>query len=361
MKVTRFTPYIICFIFLAVSAYAQELKASPPKIGMLLPLSGSYASGGVDNQQGVEAALSLTNQAALFKVIYSDSRADATTGISEFRKLTDTDNVLAVFVMRGTVGMAINPISLNSKIPVLGAVGNKNFAATNQYAFQAWSKLDDEGAFLAKKLQDHGYHKVALLTVQDDWQGAVSDEFRKVFPASILFDQEVVPSNLDFRSELSRIKALAPEVIFANLALAQIGPFMRQAKELNLNAKIYSNFWVAKKEVLDSVGAALLEGVRYVEMDTELPKLQKLINEKYSATVSGATLSAYASTLLLAQVIGKNPQITTRAELYAALLKQTQIETSDGPIAIVDRCIKFPLVEKTIQGGKVTAPTITTQ
>lgn len=335
---------------------AQTSSDQKIKIGMLLPLSGSYASGGVDNQRGVEAALAAAKSPTQLDIVYADSKADPVTGINEFRRLTETEKVLGVYVMRGSVGMPLNPLSQSSGISLLGGAGNKDFATLNQYAFQAWSKSDEEGAFLAQIFKNRGYDLTALLTVQDDWQSSVSEGFRasmKNLGLKIVLDQEVIPTESDFRSLLLKIKSSSPKAIFANLGVNQMAPFLRQVKDLGISTQIYCNFWVAKKDVIESAGVEVLEGVRFVEMDTNFPTLTKFMLDKYAATPSGATLSTYASTLLLLQTVSNNSKISTKEELYTELIKQKEISTPDGPIPIVDRRVKFPLKEKMLKSGKV--------
>lgn len=354
----RLKKILVVALLLHASSFvsAETQRTVKIKVGMIIPLSGAYASGGVDNQRGVEAALAATTPTSQLEIIYADSKGDPVTGINEFRRLTESERVVAVYVMRGSVGTPLNPLSLSSAIPLIGGVGNKDFAAGNRYAFQAWSKSDEEGTFLAQVLKHHSYDSVALFTVQDDWQSSVSDGFRAAaqnLQLKLVSDQDVVPSESDFRSLLLKVKSSSPRAIFANLGVNQIAPFLRQVKDLQISSPVYCNFWVSKKDVIDSAGVDTVEGVRFVEMNTNLPSLQKFVSEKYSSTPSGATLSAYASTLLLLQTISRNSTISTKEELYAALLNQTEITTPDGAIPIVDRRVKFPLAEKIVKAGKI--------
>ena len=87
-------------------------------------------------------------------------------------------------------------------------------------------------------------------------------------------------------------------------------------------------------------------------MDTDLPIFQKTIKEKFQSTPNGATLTSYVATLLLMQAFAKFPEIDSPSKLYDALLSIDSIESPDGPIAIKDRRVQFPLVEKVIHKGK---------
>jgi ABC-type branched-subunit amino acid transport system substrate-binding protein len=171
---------------------------------------------------------------------------------------------------------------------------------------------------------------------------------------AISTDEEVLPVEVDFRSLLLRLaKGSRPKAIIANIGANQMAPFLRQAKELKVAAPIYCNFWVAKKDVMEAAGSDTLEGVRFIEMDTDLPYLKRFVAERYSAVPSGATLSAYAATLLFQQTVASNPRIATREDLFARLLEQREITTPDGPIRIIDRRVQFVIQEKIIRDGKV--------
>lgn len=355
-KMTRAkVAFSFLILFGQLVAYAESAPVSKPKIGVLLPLSGSYAPVGKDNREGIEAALAESKSPVGFEIVYADSKADPATAVTEFRKLTESDKVIAVFVMRGPVGMAINPLSRSAEMPLLGGVGNKGFAIHNKFAFQMWPKSDDEGAYIAARLKKQLFKTAAVITVQDDWPAAVSDGFRKGFAdsdARIVSDHEVNPTETDFRTVLLQIRSKSPQVVFANIGLSQIGPFLRQAREMKLSVPIYSNFWVAKKEVIEAAGVSNIDGVRFVEMDTRRENLSKFTASQFSSTPSGATLSAYTAVLFLQQALSRNPNIQSAKELYAALLQHPEVQTQDGLLRLIDRCVEFPMVEKIMRGGK---------
>ena len=167
-----------------------------------------------------------------------------------------------------------------------------------------------------------------------------------------MYDQEFVPAETDFRTLIAQMKSKNPDVVFINCTLGQIGPFLKQVRDQKLSASFYSNFWVAKKDVIESAGPENVEGVKFVEMDTSLPKFSKVIKEKFNATPSGATLSTYAATLLLRQVFAKDSSIDSAEKLQTALGKETELVTPDGSWPIKDRRVLFPLVERVMRGGK---------
>lgn len=349
-------PLVYGFPLLFGAALAAPLPASaepPPtavKVGLLLPLSGPYAAVGADNRTGIDAAVALANPKVPIEFVTADSKADPTTSVTEFRRLVDVEHVIAVYAMRGPVGMAVNPLSRSMKVPLFGGVGNKSFAAANEYAIQAWSRSDAEGSYLAAQMKKHGLHRVAVLTTEDDWAVSVSSGFQEAFRQgeTVVLEQNFAPTDLDFRTVLSQIRSKSPDVIFANLSIGQLPVFFKQLHEQGNHAVVYSNFWAAKPDVVTAAGADAVEGVRFAEMDTRMASLQT----RAGGAVSGATLSAYTSVLLLEQALAAHPEVQTAAELSAALGSIKELRTPDGALPVRDRVIEYNLMERIMRAGK---------
>lgn len=350
---------LIAFLFLSALPAAAESEATSAdkvRLGMLLPLSGSYAPIGLDNRQGIEIALAeLANDKIV--PVYGDSRTEPVQAIHEFRRMVNVDKVSAVFAFRGPVGMALNPVSQKSNVPLLGGVGNKKFAAENEYAFQMWTPSNREGAFIANQFLEQEGKRIGLVTVQDDWTASVSDGFRKELEKHRkppVFDQEVAPGETDFRSIVLKLKASNADALFVNVGFGQIAPLLRQIKEQNIQIPIISNMWVNKPEVIESAGISVVEDVMFVEMDTSFPALRKELKERYDSTPSGATISAYVATMLMGQAAKAIEGDFTSEKLYQSLNNKQNVVTRNGEFLVKDRVVQFNLVIKKLRGGKAT-------
>lgn len=339
---------------LTLPAASDPTNAPSPKlkVGMILTLSGAFASAGEDCRKGIEAALAVAGTP--LEVIYADSKNDPTTSILEFQRLVNTDKALGIYTHRSSMGMALDPISLRTQIPLLGAVGHKDFAQSNRYAIQIWPRSDDEGRFVAETLIRRGYKRGALIYTEDEWTSSTSEGFRSRYlelGGSLVFDQAALPSEADFRTSLLRIKASAPDVVFANMLLPQLAPVLLARRQIGVSVSTYSNFYVAKQDVVDAVGDAL-EGVRYVTIDSELSTLKLKLDPNQGVKPVGLTVASYVATLLLAQVASAHPDIQTPRDLYEVLLQQSEVRTPDYVYPIRDRMVQFPLVIEVMRGGK---------
>jgi branched-chain amino acid transport system substrate-binding protein len=352
-KLTLILPLGLFLFFIASLSKAEPTEK--PNILMLLPLSGPYASLGVDTRQGIEVALDELSSPLQANLIYGDARAEPNQAISEFNRALSLDKIISCFAFRGPVGMAINPISKAKKIPILGAISNKKFSADSPFAFQLWTSSDLEAAFITRSFEQLGAKKIALLTAEDDYTKAVSTEVSK-FSAqaglTITLDQDFAPSEQDFRSAALSLSKLQPDLIFINVSIAQIAPLVKQLRLMNIQSKLISNFWLQKKEVIESLGAQA-NGLYFVEISTEYPTLRKSLQEKYASLPSAATIAAYVATHMFDQALNSiTSQDFSSDSLYKSLSNLKDVKTKSGTFLIEDRKVQFPLTLKVIKNSK---------
>ena len=334
-------------------ANPQQPEPAPLRVGAILTLSGNFAAAGDDSRRGIEAALAAKGNSGHLQFVYADSRNEPSAAVSEFQKLLNVDQVAAIYTHRSSVGMALNPISLKDGVPLLGAVGHQDFAANNRFAIQAWPRAHDEGSFVADEFARRHFKRVGVLYTEDEWTSSVTKGFRSKLASlgiMLTYDQPVLPGEQDFRTQLLKLKATAPDAIYFNFLLPQIAPAIKQAREMGVSGNFFSNFYLAKKEVRDVAGIEALEGVRYVELENDLPNLKKILGK--DEPPPGLAVASYVSTLLLLQAANDDSRPSNTTELMTALSRQKEVRTSDGTYRVEDRCIKFPLVVKVMKNGK---------
>lgn len=331
---------------------APQSRPTESKIGALLTLSGAFAAAGEDSRRGIEAAIASQGGAPALQFVYADSRNEPAVAIAEYQRLLNIAGVVGMYTHRSSIGMALNPLSLRDGLPLLGAVGHQDFATSNQFAIQIWPRADEEGSFLAKQLVARKFERVAVLFTEDEWTSSVTEGFRRTLAEAGVqpfFDQAVLPGEQDFRSQLVRIRSGVPQAVYCNVLLPQIAPLLKQARDLRVSGELFTNFYLAKREVLDVAGSAVIEGVGFVELDNDLPRLQRLLGRDESPP--GLTVAAYVSTLLLSQSIDTAPKPVTREALYKSLTQQRFVQTLDRTYPVNEGRVQFPLTIKTMKDG----------
>lgn len=347
----------LALLFLFALVFNDNIFADTP-IGVLIPMSGPYADLGDDCKKGIEVAReSFPRADKKTKFIYSDSRSEARTAMTEFSRVLNQDNVQAFITMRSPVGMAINPLSKQKKIPIIGAVGHALFSKDNPYAFQFWTTTAKEGEILAQHFKRNNIKKLSVVTSEDDWTVAVSDALINEFSKNSDSDVEnhfIQSSETDFMPILLKIKSNNPDVIFLNLGISQLTTAFKRIMELKIPAKIYSNYWFGKDELIRTLDKNEAEKVTFIEGKYDFKefyeRLEKLFPGSHSTFMHFA---CYSSASFILNSIDKLPEPTTSDSLYEALINIKEVVLDRQTLKVIDRIAQFDLACKSIKDGKL--------
>lgn len=352
---------LLLVTFIGLNLVAGVRAEEPITIGLLVSLSGPYADIGEDCRRGIETSRQMYAPddrvgSHTLRFIYEDSQADPKVGVNAFKKLADEDRALAVVTMRSPIGMAVNPLSRQVHVPVLGGVGHKDFVSTNEYAFQHWPSTQKEGAVLADEIIRTHPKGIGVITAEDEWTMALTAGFKDRFiekNGTIELAETVPPGEMDLGSLLTRAKRDVPGALFLNLGLAQGAATLRRAREVGYPGTIYSNFWAGDSKAIEAAGPAT-EGLLFPETKLELPKFKATLSKSFSPKrPSAMTFSCYAATAMVIQALKNITAIPNRENLYQELLSIKNIELLDEPLPMKDRRAEIAVVMKRIKNNAV--------
>jgi len=338
----------------AVMADAGEVR-----IGVLMELSGPGASIAADAREGLEMAMSVLPKPAGFgvKLVYGDSRDDPKAALAEFERMVEAERVLGVIVARSRIAMPLNPLSARSAVPLIGGVGHPAFLSGNPYALRVFPNAEEEGAFLARKARELGVRRLATITLQDEWTSSLTrafiEESRKL-GISIAAEEVVAEGETEFSSVSLRVRQFEPDGVFLNLLLAQTGLVARKLHEQRVHAQLFSNYWIQKRETLETAGKEALEGAVFVEPDTDQPEFTKKYHDLYpDKPITPTRYAAYVIVGAVLEALRPFSLPPGREEFSATLLTLEEVSLLDGKLPFRRREARFPLRAKRLKNGRV--------
>lgn len=347
----KFLVVVSLVLCLSISSLAETTK-----IGILVPLTGNYSALGEDCRLGLEVAKQSGDFSKL-NFVFADSQADPKTSISEFNRLIDNENISAVVVSRSGPGLAINPLSLKKRIPVLGIVGHEEFKKQNSYAFQFFPTPSQEGAKLAQVSLASGKTRAAIILSDDDWVLTLGTAFKNAFVSGggLIVQEELIPTSVtDLSTILVRGISKKPDLVFLNVSLGAIAPGLRRLHERTPDIKVISNFWVGKPEVIEAAGIEQIEGVGFDEVSLERNNFLNAYSRiKTESSVSMITYVCYSAFAALEQISSRSKVLLDSETIYQALLNLDQIQLLDERLMVKDRLVNYSIAYKEIRAGKV--------
>ena len=341
------------FLMFLSTSYAEDIV--PLRVGVLTELSGPAAAIATDCRHGLEtgqAAFSQNNKAEI-QLFYGDTRDDAATAVTEFRKLVQTDKAEIVIVTRSKTALPVNPVAAELHIPLVGGVGHPDYLKGNPNAVRLFPSTFQEGSYLADAAVRLKLKRIAIVTLEDDWTLSLTEMFTKAAVKNgieIVSDQRLVPTDRDFATTTLKIRQSKPDAIFVNVLLGQAGALVKKIREAGLRQRLLSNYWIQKEETVQAAGESAVEGALFSQVDTNKPKFTSLFQAKFPGeAITPANYLCYAAVATVAYAAS----VRNGNELSAGLIADHSLPLLDDELQFLGREAQLTLVLKTLKAGKV--------
>ena len=219
--------------------------ADTVKIGLMAPLTGSWASEGQGMKKIVELLAEQQNAkgGALGKqieVVTEDDGGDPRTASLAAQRLT-TKGVAEVV---GTYGSAVTEASQTiydeAKIPQI-ANGSTAIRLTEKgfkHFFRTAPRDDEQGRMAAQTIGKLGFKKVAILHDSTSYAKGLADEANALLKkkgTDVVFFDALTPKENDYTAILTKLKGANPDVVLFTGYYPEAGLLMKQKKGMNWN------------------------------------------------------------------------------------------------------------------------------
>jgi len=226
------------------------LSASPApaqiKIGVAEALTGNAAQYGVPIRRGFELAASEINGSGgingqKIELFIEDEQGKKEEAINVFKKLIFQDRVLMLFgPTLSNSAQASDPVAQGAKIVVFGTSNTADgITSIGNYVFRnSVTEADIVPVTLKVASEKAGLKKVAVLYGNDDaFTKSGYDNFKKALEAAkipVIATETFAKGDVDFKPQLTKIKAGQPDAVVLSALVAEGGPIMVQARQLGL-------------------------------------------------------------------------------------------------------------------------------
>jgi branched-chain amino acid transport system substrate-binding protein len=203
----------------------------------------------------------------------------------------------------------VTPSSTNPKVTELG-----------DYIFRVCFIDPFQGSVMAKfALDTLKAKKVAILRdIKSDYSVGLANFFTETFKkggGAIVIDQSYSGGDMDFKSQLTSIRAKAPDAIFVPGYYTEVGLIGRQARELGIKVPMMGgDGWDSEK--LTEIGGTSLNGSyfsNHYSSENQAPEVQEFIKsykETYNAVPDALAAMGYDATRVLADAMSRAPSLS---------------------------------------------------
>ncbi|MTW14777.1 ABC transporter substrate-binding protein [Rhodoplanes serenus] len=219
------------------------------KIGVSQPLTGAFAASGNYVAQGARIAEDEINAAGgvlgkKIQLVIEDNKSNPTEAVATVEKLIVRDKVPVIMgAWSSTLTLAVMPKMQEYKVPLVVETSSsgKITTAGNPYVFRISPTSEMEAMSFRPLVAKLGIKKADFLNTNNDFGIGSATEFAKMLKAEgvqVGVLETMDPKANDFSAQLTRIKASGGDTLFVTTAVEQNTLILKQAKELQLKARI---------------------------------------------------------------------------------------------------------------------------
>lgn len=339
---------------LSFGAMVPAMAEDTIKIGGLAPLTGSVAQYGIAVKEGADLYISQLNAAGgiggkKVEILWEDEKGDVTEAINAYNKLVYQDGVVAILGdVTSKPTLAVGDLAVTDGIPMITASSTAYDVTTDKPNVFRSCFLDPfQAETMANFAKDEfGATKLAVLyDIGDDYSTGLAEAFKAQAEKN---GQEIVAyesgagADVDFKSQLTKIKDAAPEVLFVAEYLQPAALVIKQASDIGLDVKFLGADGIGGIEsLMDKADLALLEKMFYSDhfaADATSEAVVKF-NADFAAAYGKAPYSAFNATaydaaMILCEAI--KAAGSTEAEAVVAAMKATAVDGVTGHITFDD-------------------------
>ena len=343
---TKKIPYLALLALLSASIQnactqkaANEAPSNVIKVGEVGSMSGSEATFGTATHQGIKLAVDQINATGGIKgkkleVVSLDDQGKPDEAATAMSKLITQDNVSAILgEVASSRSLAMAPIAQQYKVPMITPSStNPKVTQMGDYIFRVCFIDPFQGKVMAKFAAENlKMKKIAVLRdVKNDYSVGLANFFIDTFKAlggKILVDQSYSAGDVDFKAQLTAIRAQNPEAIFVPGYYTEVGLIARQARELGITVPLLGgDGWDSPK--LKEIGGDAMSNSyfsNHYSSEDKSPVVQEFITKfkaAFGEVPDGLAAMGYDAAEVLADAMKRAP--TLKNEDVRLALAQTK-------------------------------------
>ena len=366
----RILAAVLSAVMLAASAFgcAQGGNKQPAsgnteagdtiKIGGLAPLTGNVSVYGVATNNGIKMAVDEINKAGgvlgkQIEYIVYDEKGDPIEAVNAYNKLVQDDKIIALIgdvTSKPTIAVAQKAVK--DRIPMITATGTTaDITKAGDNVFRACFIDPYQGELMAEYAAKKLNAKTAAIIYDngDDYSTGVADAFEKEAKEAgitITNKEAYQPGSVDFKSQLTKIKAGNPDVLMIPVYYSDVALIAAQAKDIGIKSKLLgADGWDGVLEKIDKSNLDAVKDCYFCSQyspenkDEKLQNFLKQYTEKYKSEANMFAVLGYDALGMMAAAINKAGSVDSEKIIealknleYKGLTGSTTFDENRNPV-----------------------------
>lgn len=319
----------------APSGGAKEGLPDTIIIGGLAPLTGEVSIYGISTTNGAQLAFEEVNAAGgingkQVKYVVKDEKGDISEALNAYNQLKKEGIValLGDVTSAPTVAVAQKAAQKGDGMPMLTATGTvADITLTGENVFRMCFLDADQGRMMGTYAAGTlGHKKAAVLkNNESDYSVGLADAFKTAFTEAggeIVAEETYIEDDVDFKTQLTKIKASAPEVLYVPDYFGKDILIVGQARTVGLNVPLlggdgWDGILGVTKEKTEADGVIFTNHFTTEDDNKDVQSFVKAYKDKYGEDPISFSALGYDAAKLLCQAIGEANSTDSKAIVEA--------------------------------------------
>lgn len=335
---------VIILVIVGFASMKKPVETGPIKIGFVAPLTGDAGGIGQNMKMAAELAVSEINSAGgingrMIALIAEDGKCDGKEAVTAVTKLINIDKVgMIVGGACSSETVSTAPIAEKAQVVMLSPLSsNPSITTAGDYIFRDYASDSFQGVKAAEFAVNTLKSKnIAILSCMSDWCQGIQQVFKDkavALGANVLVEEKYDDKNTnDLKTQLTKIKAVNPDLVYFVGYTDGTIIGLKQAKELGLNVKFLGGDAWNDPKIIAGAGAAS-EGIIYlVPTSVKSPVFEiTFLSIVGGKEITIGSREAYDAVKILAQVMERVG--TDSTDIKNALYKVQNYQGVSGNIS----------------------------
>lgn len=244
------------------------------KIGLMAPMTGSWASEGQEMKRNIDLLAEQANakgglNGKKVEVVVEDDGGDPRTASLAAQRLT-TKGVVAVI---GTYGSAVTEATQNiyDEAGIIQVANGSTAVRLTEkglkHFFRTCPRDDEQGKVGAAAIQKMGAKRIALLHDSSAYAKGLADEINGILKAgkqNVVFFDALTPKEQDYSAILTKLKAANPDVVFFTGYYPEAGLLLKQKKQMGWNVPFMGGDAINNPDLVKIAGKDAAAGFQFL-------------------------------------------------------------------------------------------------
>jgi branched-chain amino acid transport system substrate-binding protein len=345
MRTKRYMILILGIFLIFLFYSCKQSNITSPKIGAILFETGEAKSYGIRAKRGYEMALEWGRANGYKKIpdiIYGDSAADESKGVTEFKRIVDINGVNFIVGLTGSgIAKAICPLLLEKNVFVLEALDSAvELSGCSPNFFRIYPSDEIQATFLVEWAIENDRKTSAIIYIQNAWGEGMQRGVEKRYVelgGKVLVKEGVQSGITDYTSLLIKVKEHSPKVLFLLLYPTGARRWLEQAQLRKIEMSTMGGDALTGAEVAQAGAAA--DGLMFSAPDPGSgPEYENFVDnfkKRYGEKPDVYAIKSYDA-MKLAIIAINNSQIEPKA-LRTYFLQMPTFKGISGDIQFTDR------------------------